>query len=181
MVAFVAPDGSLALVPPGGSEPADGWVVRNEYYEQVLVVERMCQLSVGHRWDSARFVLPRHGVHNFWRITCIYELAGLAVAGGKSSVWLHKAWPAWERLFEKARLAGHLLKSKPYRDPGEAPMRCLPWPAASTTGLLFLIGVFVAGNKKIGGLASPENKQHVDQCLGGQVFVSVSGGAPQHI
>lgn len=115
---------------------------------------------------GAYFYRPRSdGCRIMWGLTSIVN--GLALdpekAPQKKGKWIHKLLPSWESYLEKLGLSCSLVRSQQYNLPTAAPdpLRCLPWPAVTSVGLLAVLLRFLQPSKLYGGLQSDDARQAV--------------------
>ena len=101
------------------------------------------------------FKMKRHGgLQVFWNLFDLHSR--LAVVTQLPSKWIHKGMPQWKKAIEAlvgssehfimSSVGGSSIDKLPWC------MRCLPWTATSSFGLLALLGRFCCHDRCLGGL-----------------------------
>lgn len=102
-----------------------------------------------------------------WSLTGFYTGLGLDQCGGVPSHWVFKSIQSWEKLAANLGECGVLMRSKQYIGiSGELDIdRNLPWVAASTPLVLYLMSRWCSCPKAAGGFSTDKNRTRARDCL----------------
>ena len=146
-----SPDGTFILVKGGKSVPLEHDMVAHKLGKCSVPIELNGVITM----EVGVFRMGRHaGMQVFWNLHDVHSTLGLTHSW--KSKWVHKSVPRWKSYlksmvgssehFIMSSFGGTLIDKQPWS------VRCLPWPAVSSMGLLALLGRFCSSCKNTGGL-----------------------------
>ena len=146
-----SPDGTFILVRGGKIIPLEHDEVAHKLGRCSVPIELGGLITM----EVGVFRMGRHaGMQVFWNLHDLHSILGLSHKW--KSKWVHKSLQPWKTYlnsmvgssehFIMSSVGGCLIDKLPWS------VRCLPWPAVSSMGLLALLGRFCSSCRMQGGL-----------------------------
>lgn len=114
-----------------------------------------------HKFALAIFARRRNGFRCFWSLSGVYKSLGFDMFSKCASRWAWQSLPRFEKSVSHLG-SEQVLRSQCYQDPGpDASLedRCLPFHAASTPAMLWLLTQWAIRTTRHGGLKQFKHRQ----------------------